>query len=232
MPSTRERLAAHFPVFALEVRTPRLTLRFPDDDDLVSLAEVGAQGVHSPDTMPFTVPWTRVPSPHQERNTLQFMWQQRLTLQGDVPSLTMVTVVDGEIIGTQGLMTAGWKGTRTIETGSWLGLAHQGQGLGKEMRRAALHLIFDGFDAERAVTAAYADNPSSIGVTESLGYRPNGDELVARDGGTVRLVNYVMDRNDFAAIRSDDVEIVGAAEAVGLFGTEKVPGADADSARP
>ena len=190
----------YFPVFALEVRTPRLTLRFPDDDDLVCLAELGARGVHSPDTMPFTVPWTRVPSPYQERNTLQFMWQQRLTLQGDVPSLTLVTVVEGEIVGTQGLMTSSWKGTRTIETGSWLGLAHQGKGIGKEMRRAALHLVFDGFGAERAVTAAYADNPSSIGVTESLGYRPNGDELTGRDGGTVRLVRYVMDRDDFAAL--------------------------------
>lgn len=224
--TTRERLAAFFPVFALEVRTPSLTLRFPDDDDLVELAELGARGVHPPDQMPFTVPWTQVPAPFQQRNTLQFFWQQRLSLQGDVPSVTLVTVVDGEIVGTQGLMTASWKGTRTIETGSWLGLEHQGKGIGTEMRLAALHLAFDGFEAERAVTSAYADNPASIAVTEALGYRPNGTELTARLGAPTELVNYTMTRDDFGAIRRPDVEVVGAAEVAGLFGSEKVPGAD------
>ena len=78
--STRARLAEHFPVFALEVRTPRLTLRFPDDDDLVDLAELGARGVHADDTMPFQIPWTRVEPPFQQRNTLQYFWMQRTTL--------------------------------------------------------------------------------------------------------------------------------------------------------
>lgn len=227
--TTRERLAAWFPVFALEVRTPSVTLRFPDDDDLVELAELGAGGVHPPDTMPFTIPWTRVDPPFQLRNTIQFCWQQRLTLQGDVPSITLVTVVDGEIVGTQGLMTASWKGTRTIETGSWLGLGHQGRGIGKEMRVAALHLAFDGFGAERCVTTAYADNRSSIGVTEAIGYRPNGTDLTARDGMPTELVRYTMDRHDFDGIRRDEVEIHGAEAVLDLFGTERVPGAEPGS---
>ena len=63
---TRERLARHFPVFALEVRTPRLTLRFPDDDDVVQLAEIGAAGVHPADEMPFETRWTEIPPPFQE----------------------------------------------------------------------------------------------------------------------------------------------------------------------
>lgn len=227
--TTRERLAEHFPAFALEVRTPRLTLRFPDDGDLVDLAELGTRGVHPPDQMPFTVPWTRVPVPFQQRNTIQFFWQQRLTLQGDVPSITLVTVVEDEIVGTQGLMTSSWKGTRTIETGSWLGLEFQGRGIGKEMRLAALHLAFDGFGAERCVTSAYADNPSSIAVTEALGYRPNGTMLTARDGAPTELVHYTMDRADFDAIRRDDIEIVGADPVVQLFGTERDPAAEAGS---
>ena len=179
--------------------------------------------------MPFTVPWTTVPSPFGERNTIQFFWQQRITLQGDAPSITMATVVDGEIVGTQGLMTSSWKGTRTIETGSWLGLEHQGKGIGKEMRIAALHLAFDGFGAERAITSAYADNPSSIGVTRSIGYRPNGTELTARNGAPTELVHYMMDRDDFATVRRDDVELVGARPVLDLFGSERVPGAEPGS---
>lgn len=222
--STRDRLAAFNPIFALEVRTPRLTLRFPTDDDLVDLAELAVRGVHEPDVKPFEKPWTQVPSPFLERNTLQFFWQQRVTLQGDSPFITMVTVVDGVVVGNQGLVTSGWKGSRTFETGSWIGLEHQGQGIGKEMRIAALHLGFDGFGADRMATEAFADNPKSVGVTESLGYRPNGDVLMPRDGQPTRSVRYVMESADFDPLRRDDIEIVGAEAVLSMIGSEHVPG--------
>lgn len=221
--TTRERLAEHFPAFALEVRTPRLTLRLPDDDDLLDLAEVGAGGVHPPDEMPFETRWTEVPPPFQQRNTLGFFWTQRTTLQGDAPHLTLVAVVDGEVVGTQAMMTSSWSGTRTFETGSWLGLAHQGRGLGKEMRIAVLHLAFDGFGALRCTTAAHDDNPASIGVTRALGYRPDGNELVASPDGPRVLERFVMDRSDFESVRRDDIELVGAKAVVELFGSERPP---------
>ena len=223
MPTTRERLAVHFPVFALEVRTPRLTLRFPDDDDLVDLAELGALGVHPDDEMPFTVQWTRVPPPFQQRNTLQFCWTQRCRLQADAWSLVLVAVVEGRVVGTQGVFCTEWAVTRTVETGSWLGRAFQGAGLGKEMRSAVLQLAFDGFGAEEAVTTAFADNPSSLAVTRAMGYRSNGTDRLARDGSVVEVCRFTMDKDDFAAIRRDDIEIVGAEETAALFGTERPP---------
>lgn len=223
MPTTRERLAVHFPVFALEVRTPRLTLRFPDDEDLVDLAELGARGVHPDDEMPFTVEWTRIPPPFQERNTLQYFWAQRGSLQADAWNLTFVAVVEGRIVGTQGVFCTEWAVTRTVETGSWLGQAFQGAGLGTEMRSAILHLAFDGFGAQEAITSAFADNPASLAVTRALGYRPNGTDRFARNGSVVELCRYTMDRDDFATVRRDDIEIEGAEEAAALFGTEQPP---------
>lgn len=224
MTTTRDRLAVHFPVFALEVRTPRVTLRFPDDDDLVDLAELGARGVHDPDTMPFTVPWTRVAPPFQQRNTLQYFWTQRGTLQAEAWNVPLVAVVDGRVVGSQGVFTTkDWKVTKTVETGSWLGREHHGKGMGKEMRIAILHLAFDGFGAEEAFTSAFADNPSSLGVTKALGYRANGTDRVARDGRVVGLCRYVIDRDGFAALRRDDIEVHGAAPVVELFGTAQVP---------
>lgn len=59
---------------------------------------------------------------------------------------------------------------RSLTTGSWLGLAQQGRGFGKELRQAALHLIFAGFDADVAITRAWHDNAASLGVTRSLPY--------------------------------------------------------------
>lgn len=222
--TTRQRLAVHFPAFALEVRTPRLTLRHPDDADLVDLAELAAGGVHAEDDMPFSVPWTRIPSPFLERNTIQYFWTQRTTMQGDAWNLPLVTVVDGRVVGTQQLIATDWGATTTFETGSWLGTAFQNQGIGKEMRAAALHLGFVGFHARRATTSAHCDNPASLAVTEALGYRCNGADIVACEGGSVMLQRFVMDRVDFEARRRDDIQILGAEEVLALFGTERVPG--------
>ena len=170
-----------------------------------------------------------MPPPFQQRNTLGFFWTQRMTLQGDAPHLTLVTVVDGEVVGTQSMMTSSWSGTRTFETGSWLGLAHQGRGLGKEMRVAILHLAFDGFGAMRCVTAAHDDNAASIGVTSALGYRPNGNDLVASPDGPRVLERFVMDRADFEPLRRDDIEIVGAQAVLEVFGSER-PAVSPDAA--
>jgi RimJ/RimL family protein N-acetyltransferase len=60
----------------------------------------------------------------------------------------------GVIVGQQDILARDFLQTHTIESGSWLGRAHQGQGIGKEMRAAVLHLGFDGLGAKRAETGA------------------------------------------------------------------------------
>lgn len=42
----------------LRVRTPRLELRLPTEDELHALAEVALAGIHPPERTPFYVPWT------------------------------------------------------------------------------------------------------------------------------------------------------------------------------
>jgi hypothetical protein len=56
-----------------------------------------------------------------------------------------------------------------------------------------------------------------------MGYRPNGTDRLARDGSVVEVCRFTMDREDFAALRRDDIEIVGAEETAALFGTEQAP---------
>ncbi|HEX4528130.1 MAG TPA: hypothetical protein VIA11_01855, partial [Acidimicrobiia bacterium] len=60
----------HWPLFGLRVRTPRLELRYPTDDDYQAVVALAAEGIHDRDTMPFYVPWTRAASPLLERNML------------------------------------------------------------------------------------------------------------------------------------------------------------------
>ncbi len=208
-----------WPFYALSVRTPRLELRYIDDDAATKLAMLAAKGVHDPDFMPFAFEWTDVPSPQLERNTLQFYWRTRAELSPAAWTLNFAVVVDGGIVGTTGLITSQFATTRVFETGSWLGREHQGKGIGKEMRIATLQLGFDGFGAQKATTVAFADNGPSLGVTRSLGYTPNGRETKVRRGETAESLHFELSRADFLArLQRDDITVHGVEECLPLLG--------------
>ena len=93
-----------------------------------------------------------------------------------------VALRDGRVVGTQELGATEFAVIREVATGSWLGLRHQGRGIGTEMRAAVLMFAFDALGATRARSAAFVDNPASLRVSDKLGYRPDGSETVARRG--------------------------------------------------
>lgn len=201
----------YWPPFDLEVRTPRLTLCPITDDVAVALAELAARGIHEPGFMPFAMPWTRHESPQLERSALQFYWRCRAELSPASWNLNFGVVVDGEIVGTSGIVAADFGRLRQFETGSWLGRAHQGRGIGTEMRLATLTLGFVGFGADLALTGAWHDNGPSLGVTRRLGYREQGWRRALRDdAGPDRLLGFEMPRAHFEShLRRDDIELTG-----------------------
>jgi RimJ/RimL family protein N-acetyltransferase len=208
-----------WPLFDLRVVTPRLELVAIDDHAAFALAQLAAKGIHDPDFMPFAIEWTDVPSPQQERNTVQFYWRTRADLSPNQWNVNLAVRVDGEIVGTTGLMAHQFPVTRTFETGSWLGREFQGLGIGKEMRIATLQLGFLGFGAQTATTAAFHDNGPSLGVTRSLGYEPNGSTVKVRRGEAATSLQFVMPRAHFDAhLRRDDIELHGVAPCLPLLG--------------
>ena len=88
----------------------------------------------------------------------------------------------------------------------------RGSGVGKAMRRAVLALAFGPLGARAAVTSAWHDNHGSLGVSRSIGYLPNGESLMARDGGADTLVHLRMTRKEWDA--------TGAAAGVAIDGFE------------
>lgn len=210
----------HWPLYGLRLRTPRLELRLPDLDDLGALADVAAAGVHDPAAQPFVVPWTDTDPATRARNVLQWHWHLLSRWSPQDWSLQLVTVADGAVIGTQGIDARGFATLREVGTGSWLGLAHHGQGYGTEMRAAILHLAFAGLNAGCATSEAFADNAASYAVSRKLGYVENGvDRHVVRDvaveGRRLRL-----DRDGWAAARSVPVTIEGLEPCLAMFGLE------------
>ena len=198
-----------WPLLDVAVTTDGLQLLPLDDERLVELCEVALLGVHDPATMPFSIPWTDAPSPELEREAFRYWWGCRADARPAAWSLNLAVVVDGAVVGSTGLVTHDFAVTRSFETGSWLGRAHHGRGIGTAMRLATLALGFDGFGAEEATTAAFTDNPASLGVTGKLGYAPNGVLRHARRGVVAESVRFRMTRAHWETIRPDDVTLHG-----------------------
>lgn len=174
--------------------------------------------MHDPDVQPFSVPWTDAEPAQRARATLQYHWRSWGTWQPMQWSLDLVTVLDGRVVGTQGLTACEFATLRQVSTGSWLGRAFHGRGIGTEMRAAALHLAFAGLDAEYAVSDAYEYNSASLGVSRKLGYADDGIERHVVRGRPVVLRRLRLHRDGWAAHRTVPVEVHGLEPCRALFG--------------
>ncbi|HYO44599.1 MAG TPA: GNAT family N-acetyltransferase [Candidatus Limnocylindrales bacterium] len=214
-------MAHPWPLFDLRIRTPRLELRLPTDDDLIALARVARAGVHDRPTTPFLVPWDELPSPAFERQFLVHWWRTRGEWAPDAWTLGLAVVVDGEPVGIQDLTARDFGRRRTVITGSWLGLTHQGRGYGTEMRAAVLWLAFEELGALVAESGYIDGNGASASVSAKLGYVANGERLVVPKGAPVteRLV-----RATPRTWRRDLVPVVveGLEACRGLFGEREL----------
>jgi len=210
-----------WPLFELQVVTPRVVLRYVSDELGARLAALAAKGIHDPATMPFSEPWTDVPSPQLERNSLQYYWRNRAETTPARWNLDLAVLVDESVVGMCSVHAEGFPENRSLTTGSWLGRAFQGQGIGKELRQAALHLIFAGFDADVAVTRAWHDNAASLGVTRSLPYTETGTTIEDRRDRPDTMVGFAMTPGRWATIRRDDIRLLGIEAVREVLGTQR-----------
>ena len=173
-PHHRDVTLDDWPLFGLEIETPRVVLRPPRDDDFPGLLAAIDAGIHEPASMPFLVPWTDAEPGARRQSALQHWWGARSTWSVDDWNLPLAVFLDGRAIGIQAVMGTDFPLLRTVGTGSWLTLDAQGQGLGREMRAAVLEFAFEALGAEVAVSGAFRDNTASLAVSRALGYEPNG----------------------------------------------------------
>ena len=203
----------------------------PTESDLAELADLAATGVHDPQAQPFAIPWTDGSPADRARSTLQYHWLQRAGWQPAKWSLDLVVVQDGTVVGTQGMSATDFAILREVGTGSWLGQAHQGRGIGTEMRAAVLHLAFAGLGARYATSGAFTDNGPSQAVSRKLGYVDDGMERRVRRGQAATVLRLRLDRATWQATRIVPVRISGLADCQAMFGAEVGPDR-AESAAP
>ncbi len=205
-----------WPLSGLRVRTERLELRLPTEEDLAALARLAADGPHEREYRPFGPPWGQGRSPEAVGRGPWGRWARWHPSEW---SLELAVVAGGAVVGTQGIGARDFAVVREIRSGSWLGRPHQGRGLGTQMRAAALHLAFEGLGAVAALSDAFEGNPASLRVSEKLGYVPDGTDRLSRRGipAVSRTLRLERDRWERLEARPE-VELVGLEECLPWFG--------------
>lgn len=207
-----------FPAFGLRIECGPVTLRALRESDGPRVAELAAEGIHAAESRPFLRPWNL--EEKQPLTSLQFYYRTWASMTPASWTLMFAVERDGLVVGAQDMMTESFPVLRTAETGSWLGLAHQGRGTGTLMRQAILAFAFDHLGAVEMTSGAWADNPSSRRVSEKCGYVLNGYDLKDRQGQAVRSNRFVVTPQTFirppyevcvtgvdAFLRSMDLEV-------------------------
>jgi RimJ/RimL family protein N-acetyltransferase len=214
----RTTLSDAWPLFALRLRSERLVLRLPTDDDILELVALATSGIHPAGEMPFGVAWSTLPSPAFERGIVQYHWLHRASWSPDDWELNLLAEVDGVAVGSQSIGAASFAVHRTVHTGSWLGRSYQGHGLGKEMRAAVLAFAFDGLGARVAETSAFLDNAASNAVSRSIGYEENGFGSLAPEGVARQTQRFRMTLDGWRSRDRSPVDIEGLDACRDMFG--------------
>jgi RimJ/RimL family protein N-acetyltransferase len=210
-------LADLWPPYRLRLRAGDLQLTVISDDDVPGLVELALAGIHAPDAMPFSTPWTLAGPEKLPVDMVRYFSSVRAGFGPEAFDLLFAVRVGGELVGTQGLHGRDFAVTQTVETGSWLGLAHQGRGIGTRMRQAVCAYAFDELGAAEVTSGAFLDNPASLAVSRKVGYRPNGVvRLKRRDGEMALNQKLVLTPGELR--RGDPLEVIGAEDLRSFLG--------------
>lgn len=213
-------LAEIWPVFGLRVSAGPIELGPILDSDIPDLVALAEAGIHDADAMPFYIPWSTAPQPELERGMVAHYWRTRAEFKPERWTMEFLVRYDGETVGSQGFSADNYAVTLTGETGSWLGRAHQGRGIGTLMRQTICSFLFDHLDAVEIASGAFLDNPASLAVSRKVGYQPNGQERLKRRDGEAAVSQKLMLRPETFVRHEYPLQVDGVAAVRRLIGLD------------
>ena len=205
------------PLFGLQLRTPRLELRVGTPEEIDELGALAMRGIHPRDEMPFAVAWSdRIAEPDFLEGFRAYHAGRLSIWTPDSWGVDFLVWDGAALSGAMGISAENFAADRTVTTGSWLGTAYQGRGIGTEMRVAVLELAFRGLGAVAATSGFLEGNAASARVSEKLGYRETGIGEISPRGVPVPHHDLRLDRDDW--VSPVPVEIRSLGPALPLFG--------------
>lgn len=182
-----------FPPFALRISCGPVEMTVVRDDDFPALVELVRGGIQAPGLpMPFLRAWHEEPfAPGAPEgfptSSLKWWWTQRATFAPDEWRLALAVRRDGVLVGMQDVHANDFAQTRLVETGSWLGRAHQGKGTGTLMRQLVVGLAIDELGAELCASGYIVGNHASAAVSRKVGYVDNGVARIVQHTGDGKI---------------------------------------------
>lgn len=212
------------PLYGLRLRTDRLELRWPDEDELVELARLAEDGIHDQREMPFVVPWTDgIGRPGFIDGFVAYHVGVRESWSTQDWQLELGVWAADTLIGVQALAGHDFARTKEVKTGSWLAHAFQGRGYGTEMRAAVLELAFHALGAEAAISSSLDGVEASLRVSRKLGYVDDGETWLEVRGQR-RLDRHLrLTRDRWTDQERMSVRISGLEQCFPLFGLKGPP---------
>ena len=214
-------MSSYAPLNAV-VRTPMLELRAATDERLEALAPLVAAGKATAEPPPWDDPSSFYePDPVLRVDRwMQAIWRGRGTVRDDAWRLYFVAYIGDEPIGQQDLAGRDFNDFGLVESTSWVSADRRGEGFGREMRAAILHLAFEGLGAREAHSEGAIDNAGSNTISERLGYQRNGVDWATHRGKPVLGQRWRLTREDWLPGRRNDIELTGVAECRRALGVE------------
>ncbi|WP_404387966.1 GNAT family N-acetyltransferase [Humibacillus xanthopallidus] len=175
-----------FPPFGLRIASGAVEMRVLGDEDIPELVELVQGGVQAAGLpMPFLNDWHAQPfapgSPDGfPTASLAWWWTQRATFAPEDWHMALTVRREGVLVGMQDVHATNFPQTRHIETGSWLGLGHQGQGTGTLMRKLVVGFAFDELGAHSCGSGYIVGNQASAAVSRKTGYVENGRNRIVQ----------------------------------------------------
>jgi RimJ/RimL family protein N-acetyltransferase len=214
-----------WPLFNIELRRPEVTLRPVRETDLPELAGL------LPDDVEYDPAAAMLEGldlgQNRRRLSLQDYWSHWGGWRPESWHLLFAVVHGGALVGCQSLEGDHFPVLRTVDSASWLATAVRGLGLGKSMRAAVLALAFEHLEATAAISSARHDNLASLGVSYSIGYRPNGVSISDSPTGPCELTNVRLTRQEwFGGQWCRTTEVRGLAGCEAYFGLAAFATAD------
>jgi RimJ/RimL family protein N-acetyltransferase len=213
----RERLTAVWPLFGLNIKTPRLEMRLSYGNDLSDIA-AAARHIRRPEEPQFQKAWMYDPSPVMERELFRRYWKNLAEFTPEKWRLSLIAYLNNQPVGMQDLWAEGFLTNRTVITGSWLTLDHQSKGLGTEMRAGALKLAFAVLGATEAKTDFIEGNNKSEAISKKLGYIREKVGESERDGQKVAKYYMTLTREAWEKQHPEDYIVSGVENCLELFG--------------
>ena len=206
-------------MLGIRLTTADLLLRPAVGDDVLALGAVVPDDLElDPASARFDV----TEGANRRAAIAQGIWRNWGIWTAESWNLPFTVVHGGVVVGSQNLEGERFGVVRTVDTSSWLVASARGRGFGRQMRTAVLTLAFDHLGAEAAITAAWRDNHSSLGVSRRLGYAANGLEVHPRlergDRARDEMLHLRITRQEWLSRDHLPVTVVGVDGCLPFFG--------------